>query len=110
MPLYEYLCDACGHRFELIRKFSDPPAETCPKCGGRVQKVVSAPAFQLKGTGWYATDYAKKDSGSASAKDDKPAAAADKDTKTADGGNKTDKPSTEKTAPAATSSSGETKS
>jgi putative FmdB family regulatory protein len=65
MPLYEYLCDACGHRFEVIQKFSDPPVETCPKCGGRVQKLMSSPAFQFKGTGWYVTDYAKKSGGAA---------------------------------------------
>lgn len=63
MPLYEYECDECGHRFERIQKFSDPPVETCPKCGSRVHKLVSSPAFQFKGTGWYVTDYAKKDSG-----------------------------------------------
>ena len=61
MPLYEYQCDACGHRFEVIQKFSDPPLETCPKCGGAVRKLQSAPAFQFKGSGWYITDYAKKD-------------------------------------------------
>ena len=60
MPLYEYKCDACGHRFELIQKFSDPLASTCPECGGSVSKLVSLPAFQLKGTGWYATDFAGK--------------------------------------------------
>src|SRR5262245_10796114 len=64
MPLYEYECDDCGHRFARIQKFSDPPVETCPKCGSRVHKLVSSPAFQFKGTGWYVTDYAKKDSGS----------------------------------------------
>lgn len=61
MPLYEYECDACGHRFEIIRKFSDPPIERCPECGGAVHKMQSAPAFHLKGSGWYITDYAKKD-------------------------------------------------
>jgi putative FmdB family regulatory protein len=61
MPLYEYECDACGHRFESIQKFSDAPVERCPKCGGAVHKLQSAPAFHLKGTGWYITDYAKKD-------------------------------------------------
>ena len=61
MPLYEYLCEACGHRFETIQKFSDPPVDRCPKCGGTVHKQQSAPAFQFKGTGWYITDYAKKD-------------------------------------------------
>jgi len=61
MPLYEYECEKCGHRFELIRKFSDPPLEVCPKCGGAVRKLMSSPAIQFKGTGWYVTDYAKKD-------------------------------------------------
>ena len=60
MPLYEYLCDACGHRFEVIQKFSDLLRDSCPQCGGAVRKMQSAPAFKLKGTGWYLTDYAKK--------------------------------------------------
>ncbi len=59
MPLYEYQCDACSHRFEVIQKFSDAPIETCPKCGGVVQKLLSSPAIQFKGTGWYITDYAR---------------------------------------------------
>lgn len=64
MPLYEYQCDACSARFELIRKFSDPPLEICPTCGkGPVQKLVSSPAFQFKGSGWYITDYARKSGG-----------------------------------------------
>src|SRR5262245_30172788 len=62
MPLYEYECDQCGHRFEVIQKFSDAPVEKCPVCGGAVHKLQSAPAFQFKGSGWYVTDYAKKDS------------------------------------------------
>jgi putative FmdB family regulatory protein len=72
MPIYEYECDKCGHRFEKIQKFSDPPLDTCPKCGGGVHKMQSAPAFQFKGTGWYVTDYGK--SGKADAGDSKPAA------------------------------------
>lgn len=60
MPLYEYQCESCGARFELIRKFSDPPLDACPTCQGPVRKLVSSPAFHLKGSGWYATDYAKK--------------------------------------------------
>ncbi len=65
MPLYEYECDACGQRFEVIRKFSDPPLEVCTLCGkGPVIRQVSSPAFQFKGTGWYITDYAKKGEGS----------------------------------------------
>src|SRR5688572_15965685 len=63
MPMYEYECGACGHRFERIQKFSDPPVEECPSCGERkVQKLLSSPAIQFKGTGWYITDYAKKGS------------------------------------------------
>jgi len=63
MPLYEYLCDACGQCFELIQKFSDPPPEACPKCGkGPVERQLSSPAIQFKGSGWYITDYARKGS------------------------------------------------
>jgi len=61
MPLYEYECDACGHRFEHIQKFSDPRVEKCPVCAGPVRKLVSSPAIQFKGSGWYITDYAKKE-------------------------------------------------
>jgi putative FmdB family regulatory protein len=59
MPLYEYQCDACAHRFEVIQKYSDAPIDVCPKCGGAVNKLLSSPAIQFKGTGWYITDYAK---------------------------------------------------
>src|ERR1700726_884288 len=60
MPLYEYQCEKCGHRFEKIQKFSDRMVKKCPKCGGRVEQMISAPAVQFKGSGWYVTDYAKK--------------------------------------------------
>ena len=60
MPLYEYQCTKCKHTFEKIQKFSDPPATECPKCGGKVEQLLSAPAIQFKGAGWYVTDYAKK--------------------------------------------------
>jgi putative FmdB family regulatory protein len=69
MPLYEYQCDACGHRFEVIQKYSDAPIDTCPKCGSAVHKLFSSPAIQFKGSGWYITDYAragKSDSGAGS--------------------------------------------
>lgn len=63
MPLYEYECESCGHRFERIQKFSDPPPDTCPSChAGPLKKLFSSPAIQFKGTGWYITDYAKKPS------------------------------------------------
>jgi putative FmdB family regulatory protein len=95
MPLYEYQCDACGRRFELIRKFSDPPLEECPSCGGAVQKLVSSPAFQFKGTGFYITDYGKKEQPSSSQSDEAKADAAaskDKAEKTDDkGGDKSGK-------------------
>jgi putative FmdB family regulatory protein len=64
MPLYEYQCKKCHHRFERIQKFSDPHVKKCPDCGGPVEQVLSAPAVQFKGSGWYVTDYAKKSSGS----------------------------------------------
>ena len=60
MPLYEYECGACGHRFEVIQKFSDSPIEKCRLCAEPVHKLLSAPAIQFKGTGWYVTDYASK--------------------------------------------------
>ncbi len=65
MPNYEYLCKNCGHRFEQIRKFSDKQLRKCPECGGVIEQVISAPAVQFKGSGWYVTDYAKKGGASA---------------------------------------------
>ena len=60
MPLYEYECDACGERFEVIQKFSEMSTE-CRRCGkGPVRRLMSPPAIQFKGTGWYITDYAQK--------------------------------------------------
>ena len=64
MPLYEYRCESCEHQFEVIQKFSDPHVSVCPKCGnGPVVKLISSPAFTFKGTGFYITDYARKDQG-----------------------------------------------
>ena len=82
MPLYEYECKKCGHRFEKIQKFSDKMVKKCPECGGQVEQMISAPAVQFKGSGWYVTDYAKKSSSPGgggdcereSKKDDKPKA------------------------------------
>jgi putative FmdB family regulatory protein len=80
MPLYEYRCESCQHQFEIIQKFSDAPIAVCPKCGaGPVVKLLSSPAFQFKGSGWYITDYARKESAKAesakgeTAKSDTPA-------------------------------------
>lgn len=74
MPLYEYECEKCGERVEVIQKMSDAPYEHCPKCGGDMKKLISAPAIQFKGSGFYKTDYANKpspssDSSSSSGKD-----------------------------------------
>ena len=66
MPLYEYQCKKCHHRFERIQKFSDPHMKKCPDCGGPVEQTISAPAVQFKGSGWYVTDYSRKSSGSSS--------------------------------------------
>jgi putative FmdB family regulatory protein len=67
MPLYEYLCKKCGHRFEKIVQFSDKPTKKCPECGGAVEQLISASTVQFKGAGWYVTDYAKKGASSAKA-------------------------------------------
>ena len=68
MPIYEYQCTACGHALEAIQKFSDEPLKTCPECNKEtLQKLMSAAGFQLKGTGWYATDFRNK--GKPAAKD-----------------------------------------
>jgi putative FmdB family regulatory protein len=60
MPLYEYECDSCGHRFEVIQKFSDPLVKVCPECGCKVEKLLSSPAIQFKGSGFYINDYPRK--------------------------------------------------
>jgi putative FmdB family regulatory protein len=65
MPLYEYLCHSCGKKFEVLQKFSDDPVATHAECGGVAEKLISAPSFHFKGTGWYVTDYAKGNGGPA---------------------------------------------
>ncbi|MBI5521843.1 MAG: zinc ribbon domain-containing protein [Desulfarculus sp.] len=62
MPIYEYECAKCHEVCEALQKFSDPPLSKCPHCGGKVHKMMSLGAFQLKGSGWYVTDYAGKNS------------------------------------------------
>ncbi len=59
MPIYEYECDSCHQRFEVMQKFSDRPLKKCTQCGGPIHKVLSPPALVFKGTGWYVTDYAR---------------------------------------------------
>lgn len=67
MPIYEYRCRKCGHEFEEWQKITDPPVEKCSACGGRASRLISQSSFILKGTGWYVTDYARKDGGSCAA-------------------------------------------
>ena len=71
MPLYEYQCKKCKHRFERIQKFSDRMVRKCPDCGGPVEQMISAPAVQFKGSGWYVTDYASKKNTSESSSSEK---------------------------------------
>ena len=80
MPLYEYACDKCGDRFEVMQKFSDEPLTTHEKCGGSVHRLISAPALQFKGSGWYITDYAKGKAASTSEKPSDNGSAAKSDT------------------------------
>ena len=73
MPLYEYRCTQCGYGFEKIQKFNAEPEAACPKCGGELERPLTAPALQFKGAGWYVNDYAPK---AASSSSDKPASEA----------------------------------
>lgn len=66
MPIYEYECQSCGKRTEVLQRMDEAPLAACPQCGGEVKKLVSAPAVQFKGSGWYVTDYAGKKSGGGS--------------------------------------------
>ena len=94
MPLYEYQCQKCGHRFERIQLFSARMVKKCPECAGRVEQMISAPAVQFKGSGWYVTDYAKK--GSAAAKGDSKSESSDgKGDSNKDSGKKETKAKTE---------------
>ncbi len=81
MPLYEYECKKCHQRFERIQKFSDPHVTKCPKCRGPIEQVISAPAVQFKGSGWYVTDYAKKSSTGSASSSSNSDSSSDKDSK-----------------------------
>jgi putative FmdB family regulatory protein len=110
MPLYEYECEHCGKRFEQIQKFSDPPTEVCPKCGeGPVRKLMSSPAIQFKGSGWYITDYARKDGG-AKAPSDSSAAEKTDSSKAAEGSAKSGDARTDTKTETKTTTATETKS
>ena len=80
MPIYEYVCEKCGSRIEIIQRVGDPPPKRCRKCRGKLQKAISRTSFQLKGSGWYATDYPSKQAAAGKSKSEK------------SGADKTDKP------------------
>ena len=82
MPLYEYQCVQCNERIEIIQRLSDPPHSECAKCGGEMKKLLSAPAIQFKGSGWYKTDYAAKPSASTSTASDSSKTETKSETKT----------------------------
>ena len=70
MPIYEYQCKKCKHRFEKIQKFSDPHVKKCPKCGAALELLISSSTVLFKGSGWYVTDYAKKSGGGSASNGD----------------------------------------
>ena len=111
MPLYEYKCTKCGHRFEKIEGIAASETKVCPKCGAKAKRMLAAPAIQFKGSGWYVTDYASKKSGTDSseksgdgsaakpqenARDSKPSEAKSADTKPAESKTSDSRPSSEK--------------
>ena len=96
MPIYEYQCLSCGKRTELLQRMDDPPLATCPECGGEVKKLLSAPAVQFKGSGWYVTDYAGKKGGASKSSDAK----GDKGESKADSKSETKSESKSESAPA----------
>ena len=77
MPLYEYKCVKCGNRFEKIEHMSAPAIQKCPKCGGKAERQLGAPAIQFKGSGWYVTDYAGKNADAAAKSEGAEAKSAD---------------------------------
>ncbi|HXW93247.1 MAG TPA: zinc ribbon domain-containing protein [Terriglobales bacterium] len=93
MPIYEYQCKRCHHRFERIQKFADPLIKKCPQCGGPVEQLLSPPAVQFKGSGWYATDYANKARAPSTKEDSAPPA--ESETKAESGAKKDEKAKSE---------------
>lgn len=105
MPLYEYRCKACGHQFEKIQSFSAPEEKVCPVCGGEVEKLLSAPAVQFKGSGWYVTDYAAKGGSKTAASGSTDGNASKSESKPAASGESSTSASKSESAPASSSSS-----
>lgn len=92
MPIYEYECDKCGHHVEALQKFTDPPILECDKCHSSMKKLISQSSFHLKGTGWYVTDYASKNSNSQVAATEKGSSDGDAPAKKVEAKTATEKP------------------
>lgn len=107
VPLYEYECQTCGHRFEMLQKMADSPLTVCVKCEGEVERLLSSPAIQFKGTGWYITDYARKGQASPAPDSEKSSESTSKTAKPSESTSKTAKPedNRSKSGPAASASS-----
>ena len=104
MPLYEYRCTSCGHRFEKIQKVSDAPETACPQCGGELIRPLTAPALQFKGAGWYVNDYAAKPSGGSSSEKSSSDSASGKSGSESGGGSTGGSKAAAESKPAATES------
>src|SRR5579862_6354456 len=111
MPIYEYKCGSCGKTFERIEKFSDAPLEIHEDCGGPVERLISAPALQFKGTGWYVTDYARSNGGNTSKNGQEPKKESSSETKSESSSSSSTKgsDSSSGTTPSSSSSSTESK-
>ena len=109
MPLYEYQCEKCGHRFEKIESFSASTTKKCPKCGAKAERMLAAPAIQFKGSGWYVTDYAGKSGSGTKSDGSESKAASDKSEKSEKPEKSSDASSTKKTPAKEKTSSKDTK-
>ena len=96
MPMYEYQCEKCDRRTEKIEKVDGPHLKKCPHCGGKVEQLMSAPAIQFKGSGWYVTDYAGKKGVSSERSSDKDSGSEKSDAKNSDSKESSNKESSSK--------------
>lgn len=109
MPLYEYLCSKCGEKFEVIQKFADAPLTVHEGCGGTVERLISLSGFSLKGSGWYATDYAKSGSSSPKKDSDGDSAKSKSESKSGESSSSESKPAESKSSDSKTETKTESK-
>ena len=105
MPIYEYVCDKCGKHLEVMQKMSDAPLKRCPDCRGKLEKIISQTSFQLKGSGWYVTDYAKSGSSKTTTSDKSEKTEKTEKTEKADKAEKSEKTDKTESKPASTTES-----